>query len=196
MARYLRVNLKGIDMNDRLFYFAGGARGQWSVRQQTTLSGEALECVTHVAMLSAQQIPENAQCILPGVTSNERYVERAEKEKLVATQEGLGRPGATLAALIPIRKNAAWWGMTQDERRSVFEVQSRHIAIGMKYLPAIARKLHHCRDLPNSSPFDFLTWFEYAPQHESHFNAMLAEMRDSPEWRYVDREIDIRLQRA
>ena len=86
--------------------------------------------------------------------------------------------------------------MTQDERRSVFEAQSRHIAIGMKYLPAIARKLHHCRDLPDSSAFDFLTWFEYAPVHESQFNTMLVELRDSPEWRYVDREVDIRLQRA
>lgn len=196
MVLYKLVNLKGIDMNERLFHFAGGEQGQWSVRQQTTVSGEALERVTHVAMLSAQQPPENAQWILHGVTSNERYVERSEKEKLVAAQEGLGRPGATFAALIPIRKNAAWWAMTQDERRAVFEAQSRHIAIGMKYLPAIARKLHHCRDLPDPSAFDFLTWFEYAPEHESHFNAMLAELRDSAEWRYVDREVDIRLQRA
>jgi hypothetical protein len=188
--------LKGINMNDRLFYFAGGSQGQWSVRQQTTLSGDALASVTHIAMLPAQQTPENAQWILCGVTSNERYVERSEKEKLVARQEGLGRPAATFAALIPIRKNAAWWAMTQDERRSVFEAHSRHIAIGMKYLPAIARRLHHCRDLPDSSPFDFLTWFEYAPEHESHFDAMLAELRDSPEWGYVDREVDIRLQRA
>ena len=196
MAKYQPVNLKDIDMNDRLFFFVGGAGGQWSVRQQTTLSGEALDTVTHVAILSAQQDPENASWILRGVTSNERYLERPEKEKLVATQEGLGRPAATFAALIPIRKNATWWALTQDERRSVFEAQSRHIAIGMKYLPAIARKLHHCRDLAEASPFDFLTWFEYAPAHESHFNAMLAELRDSPEWRYVDREVDIRLLRV
>lgn len=183
-------------MNDRLFYFVGGPGGQWSVRQQITLAGEALAPVTHVSVLSAQQAPEDATWVLRGVTSNERYVERSEKEQLVAAQEGLGRPGATFAALIPIRKNAAWWALTQDERRSVFEAQSHHIAIGMKYLPAIARKLHHCRDLPESGPFDFLTWFEYAPEHESHFNAMLAELRVSPEWRYVDREVDIRLQRA
>ncbi|OYU44765.1 MAG: hypothetical protein CFE44_11190, partial [Burkholderiales bacterium PBB4] len=134
-------------MTERLFHFSGGAQGQWSVRQQTTLSGEALENVTHVAMLAAQQTPENAQWILHGVTSNERYLERSEKGKLVAKQEGLGRPVATFAALIPIRKNATWWALTQDERRTVFEAQSHHIAIGMKYLPAIARTLHHCRDL-------------------------------------------------
>ena len=154
------------------------------------------KCMPVDDMLSAQQTPENAQWILRGVTSNERYVERSEKEKMVATQEGLGRPAATFAALIPIRKNAAWWAMTQDQRRSIFEAQSHHIAIGMKYLPAIARKLHHCRDLAEVSPFDFLTWFEFAPEHEVDFNHMLTELRGSPEWRYVDRELDIRLQRA
>ena len=132
---------------------------------------------------------------MQGVTSNERYVERTEKELLVSKQEGLGRPEARYAALIPIRKNAAWWAMTQDERRSVFEAQSRHIAIGMHYLPAIARKLHHCRDLEESQPFDFLTWFEFAPEHESLFDKMLLELRASPEWQYVDREVDIRLQK-
>jgi hypothetical protein len=123
-------------------------------------------------------------------------VERTEKNALLAVQQGLGRSATHFAALIPIRKSAAWWGMTQDERRAIFEAQSRHIAIGMKYLPAIARKLHHCRDLSESSPFDFLTWFEFAPEHEPEFNHMLAELRASPEWSYVDREVDIRLQRS
>ncbi len=35
----------------------------------------------------------------------------------------------------------------------------------MRYLLAVARRLYHCRDL--GEPFDFLTWFEYAPQDES-----------------------------
>jgi hypothetical protein len=26
----------------------------------------------------------------------------------------------------------------------------------------VARRLHHCRDLGESEPFDFLTWFEYS----------------------------------
>src|SRR2546428_7160638 len=34
------------------------------------------------------------------------------------------------------------------------------------YLPAIARRLYHCRDL--GEPFDFLTWFEYAPADANH----------------------------
>ena len=125
--------------------------------------------------------------------ADERYVEREEKTTLVAKQEGLGRPAATRAALIPIRKNAAWWALTQDERRAVFEAQSQHIAIGLKYLPAVARRLHHCRDLGPSEPFDFITWFEYAPADSAAFEELVQALRASPEWQYVDREVDIRL---
>ncbi len=85
------------------------------------------------------------------------------------------------------------WGLSQDERRKIFEEQSRHIHIGLQYLPAVARRLHHCRDLGENEPFDFLTWFEYSPSDETAFNRLLAELRASVEWQYVDREIDIRL---
>jgi len=184
------------NMNNRLFSFVGGDQGEWRVRQQFTVSGQPLAHVASVSNTSGLVRPANATWVLPGITSNERYVERSEKAALVAHQEGLGRPKAQCAALIPIRKNATWWAMTQDERRSVFESQSRHIAIGMRYLPAIARRLHHCRDLEESQPFDFLTWFEFAPEHEGLFDKMLDELRASPEWRFVDREVDIRLQKA
>jgi chlorite dismutase len=130
---------------------------------------------------------------LRGITSNERYVVREEKIVLASKQEGLGRPASKHAALIPIRKNAAWWALAQDERREIFEAQSHHIAVGMKYLPAIARRLHHCRDLSPEEPFDFLTWFEYAPADAVSFDEMVESLRTSPEWEYVDREVDIRL---
>ena len=181
-------------MNDRAFAFLGGTAGPWRVRRQHTLCGEPLAAVQRLSVVPADNLPGSAQWVLRGVASNDRYVERSEKTRLASVQEGLGRPGATCAALIPIRKNAAWWAMTQEERRSVFEAQSQHIAIGMRYLPAIARKLHHCRDLLETEPFDCLTWFEYAPEHEAPFDEMLRELRASPEWRYVDRESEIRLQ--
>ena len=73
------------------------------------------------------------------------------------------------------------------------EDKSRHIAGSMKYLPAIARQLYHCRDL--GEPFDFLTWFEFAPEHEAAFDALLAELRASVEWAYVEREVEFRLKR-
>jgi hypothetical protein len=179
----------------KTFYLYGADRGEWSVRHQTTLVGEPLEIVTHLAIGQDVQNADGPRWVLRGVTSNERYVERGEKDTLATLQQGLGRPGANFAALIPIRKNAVWWAMTQDERRAIFEAQSHHIAIGMRYLPAIARKLHRCHDLHEAAPFDFLTWFEFAPEYETEFNNMLAELRASVEWRYVDRELDIRLKR-
>ena len=100
----------------------------------------------------------------------------------MAKQPSLGRAEATCAALIPIRKNPSWWGLSQDERRKIFEEQSRHIHIGLQYLPAVARRLHHCRDLGENEPFDFLNWFEYSPSDETAFNRLLAELRASVEW--------------
>jgi chlorite dismutase len=106
-------------------------------------------------------------------------------------QAGLGRPEATQAALIPIRKSAAWWDLTQEERRAVFEDKSRHIAASLKYLPAVARQLYHCRDL--GEPFDFLTWFEYAPEHAAMFEELVGTLRGTDEWNFVEREVDVRV---
>lgn len=71
--------------------------------------------------------------------------------------------------------------------------QSRHTAIGLEYLPAVARRLHHARDLGEA--FDFLTWFEYAPEQAAAFEELVRRLRASVEWRYVEREVDIRLSR-
>jgi chlorite dismutase len=119
--------------------------------------------------------------------------DRVEAGELNRRQQELGRPEATRAALIPIRKNAAWWALAQDERRIIFEERSRHTTIGLEYLPAVARPLHHSREL--AEPFDFLTWFEYAPEHSDVFEELVRRLRQSEEWRYVDREVDIRLSR-
>lgn len=66
----------------------------------------------------------------------------------------------------------------------------------MKLTFVLAVELHHCRDLQTKEPFDFLTWFEYAPEPESRFDDMTKELRASPKWHYVTREVDIRLQRG
>jgi chlorite dismutase len=127
------------------------------------------------------------------VASHERYVTREEHEALVARQPELGRAEASRAALIPIRKTAAWWDLAQDERRRSFEERSRHVSIGLEYLPAVARRLHYCRDL--GEPFDFLTWFEYAPADADAFEEVVLRLRQTEEWTYVEREIDIRVSR-
>ncbi|MGH3478580.1 MAG: hypothetical protein ACRDRY_23980 [Pseudonocardiaceae bacterium] len=63
----------------------------------------------------------------------------------------------------------------------------------MEYLPAVARQLYHSRDL--GEPFDFLTWFEYAPDAGPAFEELVARLRVTTEWGYVEREVEIRLAR-
>jgi hypothetical protein len=184
-------------MNSRVFSFVGGTTGSWRVARVVTVAGEALAPATRLSIVDGlvRVVPADARWMVRGTTSNDRYVTRPENRDLVARQPVLGRPEAVCAALIPIRKNAAWWSLTQDERRSIFEEQSRHIQTGLRFLPAVARRLHHCRDLGEPEPFDFLTWFEFAPASIAPFDDLVGALRASPEWRFVDREVDIRLER-
>ena len=172
--------------------FAGGSAGAWRVESVEPVTGPALPVVPRLAVLDGGTAtgPETAWA-LRGVTSNVRYTQRDEQGALGARQAGLGRPEATRAALIPITKSQAWWALAQDERRKLFEETSHHIAIGLEYLPAVARQLYHSRDL--GEPFDFLTWFEYAPAHAPAFEELVARLRRTREWEFVEREVDIRL---
>ena len=179
-------------MHANLFSFAAGSEGIWRIDRILPVAGETLPTAARLDIASGHMASASGSLwALNGFTSNSRYTKRAELDALGARQAPLGRAGAKCAALIPIRKTAAWWAMAQDERREIMEEQSRHIAIGMDYLPAIARRLHHSRDL--GEPFDFLTWFEFAPEHEASFDEMLRRLRDTAEGGYVDREVDVRL---
>lgn len=176
--------------------FAAGPAGLWNIDGIAAVSGETLPMAHRLSMTEGVHTATVADTAwsLRGVTSHARYTHAAEVAMLAARQPGLQRPQASCAALIPIRKTEAWWALAQDERRHIMEARSQHIAIGLDYLPAIARRLHHCREL--GGPFDFLTWFEYAPEHAAQFEALLERLRSSEEWGYVDREVDVRLSRA
>ena len=179
-------------MTNTIFDFVGNTTGEWKVKSMTTLKGEPIESVSHLKKVPGNLVQsETGIWTLKGIISNLRYTEKEDKDKLVAIQEDLGRPDATLAAFIAIRKSEAWWNLAQDERRKIMENKSQHTQTGMKYLPAIARKLFHSRDIGET--FDFLTWFEYAPADADAFEELLAALRKTEEWNYVDREIDIRL---
>jgi chlorite dismutase len=183
-------------MRPLLVAFAGGAAGEWLVEGMTAVAGPPLPAVPRVSVVEGGEPPEEPApaWVLRGVTSSARYTERREQDALAAVQPPLGRLEATCAALIPITKSAAWWALAQDERRAVLEERSAHIATGLAYLPAIARRLHHGRDL--GEPFDFLTWFEYAPRDAGAFDHLVARLRATPEWAFVEREVDIRLRRV
>ena len=181
-------------LGDRLVRFVGGKSGMWRVLTIHPVQGDVLPQAERIAVCRGDESsPLESQWTLSGVISNIRYVERPEQQELTLKQAPLGRSEATMAALIPIRKTAAWWNLTQEERRSIFEKKSHHIAEGVTYLPSIARQLYHGRDI--GEPFDFLTWFEYAPEYSEAFEELVRTLRETEEWRFVDREIDIRLMR-
>jgi len=176
--------------------FVGADAGTWEIERLETVAGEPLARASRLEVLEGPRAGgavAEAVWVLRGVTSNERYVTGAERRELLSRQESLGRPGSTLAALIPIKKSEAWWDLAQDERRDILEERSHHIAVGLEYLPAVARRLHHGRDL--GEPFDFLTWFEFAPEHAGAFEELARRLRATEEWAYVEREIDLRLAR-
>ncbi len=175
--------------------FHGGPSGPWQVTAMAAVTGPGLPPVPRLAEEDAA--PASGAWCLRGVGSNHRYASRAELDGLALRQPPLGRPEATCAALIPIRKSSAWWAMAQDERLALF---TGHNAIGLDALPGVARRLLHCRDLQSpdgaSGGFDFLTWFEFAPAAAPEFDAMLRRLRATAEWSFVEREVEIRLMRA
>lgn len=181
--------------NSRATTFIGRKTGSMFVVSHTTLAGPPIALVNSVDMVAgiATDLPADAAWALHGVTSHDHYTTREEKTELISKQAPVGRTEATSAALILLRKNPEWWALTQDERRAILEADLHHIAIGMRYLPAVARRLLHCRDLADEAPFDFIGFLDFAPESQAAFDRMLEELRATKEWSFMDREIDIRL---
>ena len=116
------------------------------------------------------------------------------KVRLLAPQQGLGRAESDCAVLILMSKSKAWWELALDERRAIFEDRSQHVTIGARSLPAVARRLFHGRDL--GAEFDFLTWFEFAKADTQKFDELVGALRATEEWKYVTREVEVRLVRS
>lgn len=168
-------------------HFTAGEAGQWRITRQSAPIGEGLAQAASIAINSPAS---DALWTLTGFTSNLRYTTFDERGPLDARSDPLGRPEARHAALIPIRKSSRWWALAQDERRAIY-ARSQHMPIGLDYLPQVARRRYHCRDL--GQPFDFLTWFEFPESSGAAFDELVMRLRATEEWEYVEREIDIRL---
>jgi hypothetical protein len=174
--------------------FVAGADGEWRIERIAPVRGDVLAAAPRLRRQEGLSAPDTgAAWVLRGTTGHARYVMRAEKAALEAVQPALGRTECDRAALIPIRKAPEWWALAQDERRAILEERSHHIAVGLQYLPAIARRLYHARE--QGDAFDFLTWFEYARGDAPAFEDLVGRLRETEEWAYVEREVDVRLSR-
>jgi hypothetical protein len=174
--------------------FVAGAEGTFRIDSIRAITGEGLASAPRLDVREGIATAHDGIWALHAVSGHVRYVERTEKAALDPASPPLGRPEATCGAMIPIRKSDRWWALPQDERRAIFEARSRHIADTLTYLPRVARRLYHAREL--GGPFDFVTWFEFAPEHAAAFDELLALLRSREEWQYVDREVELRLSRA
>jgi len=133
-----------------------------------------------------------------GVAQHLHYTDRHARVDLdTRSRHELPPSEQTIAVLIPIRKSAAWWGLSQDERQEFFlnkAGREGHIAIGSRYVEGISRRLYHRRYLDQAAPYDFLTYFEFDRLDEPRFRMLLSELRDvrnNPEWVYVEHEYEI-----
>ena len=98
------------------------------------------------------------------------------------------------AALIPIRKSSAWWELTQEERRRIFEDKSHHIAASLKYLPR-----HRAGSFITAaiSASRSISWPGSSSRRSTLavFEDWSACSRGTEEWSYVEREVDVRVVR-
>src|SRR2546425_739865 len=104
--------------------FVGGNVGSWRVLRVDPVIGVPLAWISRLEVTEQEAQPPPGNWVLRGVTAFDRYVTSAERSLLEARQEGLGRQSATSAALIPIRKSAAWWDLPHDERASLMTIGS------------------------------------------------------------------------
>lgn len=177
--------------------FTCGEQGDWLIQRITEVAGEGLPQWQALSVTPLPHFPEGVPAggwTVLGVAGHLRYTHRLEQQQLGQYLMPTDVPNHSRAAFIPIQKSEQWWTLAQDERRAIMAETSQHIAIGLPYTEFIYRKLYHCRDL--MQPYDFVTWFEFAPASEAMFDELVGRLRATEEWQYVTRETDVRLAKA
>ncbi len=175
--------------NDTCYNYVGGTSGAWEVSELTTYRGPPLVPVSHLEIINGpmERTPSSATWVFSGFVQNTRYVSREELLPPSSRRAFTAPPPRTCAALIPLRRSKEWWQLGDAVRREIQQSQQS----SLRYLSAMVRRWRHRLDL--SDQFDCVTWFEYEPQDSSAFEDLLADWRASEEWKYIDRECDIRL---
>lgn len=157
--------------------FVAGFEGLWLIEGMTAPVGEPLAPAARLSVVegTSAEVAEG-RWVLRGVVAGQGEDARAD-------QLPLGRAEARCAALLAVRMSPAWWERAEEDRRA--------LSANIEHGPAISRRIHRARD--RDEPFDVLTWFEYAPEVQSEANQVMARLRDSEEWTFVEREVDIRV---
>lgn len=93
---------------------------------------------------------------LVGLTKERRYItaeKTPELDKELGSQPYRG-DNPRFAIVIPVKKNADWWNMPEEQRRAEIAL---HTQRSMPYLSKVRRKLYYSTGLDD---IDFITYFE------------------------------------
>ncbi len=102
----------------------------------------------------------SGELILNGMSKKANYVPGfpdGMKADLKAPSES-----GPYVAVIPIRKDADWWALPQDQRLAMMQ---EHTEAALPYHKTVKRKLYHSTGLDD---FDFITYFETAKPDDLH----------------------------
>jgi chlorite dismutase len=80
------------------------------------------------------------------------------------------------AIVIPIRKNADWWSLPQEQRAAMMQ---EHTEATVPYLKTVKRKLYHSSGLDD---LDFITYFETSKLED--FHSMVLALEKVKEFQY------------
>jgi len=102
----------------------------------------------------------STETILNGLTKNASYVP-GFPDNLKADLKAPSESGPYVV-VIPIRKDADWWALPQDQRLAMMQ---EHTEAALPYHKTVKRKLYHSTGLDD---FDFITYFETAKLEDLH----------------------------
>src|SRR5258705_397308 len=98
-------------------------------------------------------------------------VEAADRDKL------LSEPGPKpYVIVIPIRKDAEWWSLSQEQRAAMMQ---EHTEASLPYTKTVKRKLYHSTGLDD---LDFITYFETSRLED--FQSLILALEKVKEFRH------------
>jgi chlorite dismutase len=112
--------------------------------------------------------------LLHGLTKKPNYVP-AFSEQLKTDLKAPSESGP-YAAVIPIRKDAEWWALPQEQRAGMMQ---EHTEAALPYHKTVKRKLYHSTGLDD---IDFITYFETAKLDE--FQSLILSLQKVKEARH------------
>ena len=117
--------------------------------------------------------------VMHGLTKKANYVP-GMPDNLKAELKIPSEPGPKpYVIVVPIRKNAEWWGLDQDKRAAMMQ---EHTEVTLPYLKTVKRKLYHSSGLDD---LDFITYFETSKLED--FHSLVLALEKVKEFQYTRR---------